>query len=312
MHSKQSSPDTKLPDKTPILSGSFNIPCAHQQTLHIQQPEPVGILNITPDSFSDGGELFHSKTGVNSSALHQKLSQWAPYCRIIDIGGESTRPGAQAVSADEECARILPAIEWIRQYFPALLISVDTRKAMVAQKAIQAGAHIINDVSGGQYDNNMFKTVSETEAAYILMHSQGLPASMQEAPQYDDILQDLQAFFTAQLHSLRILGIPSNRIILDPGFGFGKSTQHNLTLLKHLKQLQTIQGEHHPMLVGLSRKSFLTLQSTFKEAQDIPNEQRDRLTAIAHAKAYQQGALLYRTHCPIQTHNELALIQSLV
>lgn len=282
----------------------YHLSIAHGQTLVLDAPRPIGILNITPDSFSDGGTLYNKSSGLNTSALHHQLTQWATICPVVDIGGESTRPGATPVSPEEELIRILPAIHYIGTHFPHLYISVDTRNASVAEQAIMAGAHLINDVSGGLYDKNMFKVIANTGAGYVLMHSQGTPQTMQNNPTYSNVVNEIIEFFQSQISALLQAGVSREQIMIDPGFGFGKTVEHNLCLLNQLNTLNTLNT---PILVGLSRKSFLTLGHT----QLIPPHQRDDLTAIAHALAYHQGALLFRTHTPVQTDNQLKLLAQL-
>lgn len=259
----------------------------------ISRPEPlsnsgasvrlVAILNVTPDSFSDGGRL--STPDIALRAAETSLEAGAA---ILDIGGESTRPGALPTPATEEAARVLPVIRAIHRHFPEAVISIDTRKAVVAEAALEAGARIVNDISGLQYDAAMADTVARAEAGLILMHSQGTPETMQRDPHYPDgTLQTIYAFFERQLAYAVAAGIRREAIVLDPGFGFGKTRLHNLTLLARLDAFHTLGC---PLLVGLSRKSFLTL------AEDIPVSEREALTAAGVALAVQKGAAYVRVH----------------
>jgi dihydropteroate synthase len=208
----------------------------------------MGVLNVTPDSFSDGGEFFTTEKAV---AQGQRMA--AEGAQIIDVGGESTRPGAEAVSAEEELARVLPVIAKLRETVPAF-ISIDTSKEIVARGALEAGASIINDVTGGRGDPKMMALAAERSAAFIMMHMQGMPRSMQEAPHYDDVVSDVTNFFRQQYARALECGIDSMAIAFDPGIGFGKTVAHNLSLLANLAQLRV---ENRPIMVGVSRKSSL-------------------------------------------------------
>jgi dihydropteroate synthase len=208
----------------------------------------MGVLNVTPDSFSDGGEFFTTEKAV---AQGQRMA--AEGAQIIDVGGESTRPGAEAVSAEEELARVLPVIAKLRETVPAF-ISIDTSKEVVARGALEAGASIINDVTGGRGDPKMMALAAEHGAAFIIMHMQGTPRSMQTVPHYDDVVSDVTNFFRQQYARALECGIDSMAIAFDPGIGFGKTVAHNLSLLANLARLRI---EDRPIVVGVSRKSSL-------------------------------------------------------
>jgi dihydropteroate synthase len=208
----------------------------------------MGVLNVTPDSFSDGGEFFSMKKAVAQGKLMA-----AAGAKIIDVGGESTRPGAEAVSADEELARVLPVITRLRENISAF-ISIDTSKASVAREALKAGATIINDVTGGCADPDMLGLAAETGAAFIIMHMQGTPRTMQAAPRYDDVVHEVANFFRQQCERALESGIDSMAIAFDPGIGFGKTLEHNLSLLASLTRLRV---HDRPLVVGVSRKSSL-------------------------------------------------------
>jgi dihydropteroate synthase len=202
----------------------------------------MGVVNVTPDSFSDGGRFFHAKAAV---AHARKLA--AEGADLIDIGGESTRPGAAAVSEDEELKRVLPVLEQL----PDLCVSVDTRRPRVMKEALAAGASMINDVDAltapGALD-----AVAKSGCAVCLMHKKGEPATMQQDPHYDDVVVEVKYFIKERITDATSSGIERERIVVDPGFGFGKTVQHNLLLLKHLDELSDL-----PVLAGLSRKSSL-------------------------------------------------------
>jgi len=208
----------------------------------------MGILNVTPDSFSDGGVHLDSEAAVTRGC--QMLEEGAD---ILDIGGESTRPGADEVSEQDEISRVAPVISALRSQTDAL-ISIDTTKAEVARKAIEAGADIINDVSALTYDEEMSAVAAETGAGLVLMHMLGNPRTMQEDPQYDDVVQEVITYLLARVEALVGAGIDRESLALDPGIGFGKTLEHNLQLLAGLEMLI---NKGLPVIVGLSRKSFL-------------------------------------------------------
>jgi len=209
----------------------------------------MGIINATPDSFSDGGSYL-----APEQAVERALEQVRQGADVIDVGGESTRPGADVVSADVEAARVIPVIEGIRERCENVAISVDTSKASVAAAAIEAGADIVNDISGLRGDPNMLATLAPTDAGLILMHMQGEPRTMQHSPEYEDVVVEVADFYLEQLELAGTAGLERERIVLDPGIGFGKTLDHNLQLLRaipdHLDQVG------RPILIGVSRKSL--------------------------------------------------------
>ena len=244
----------------------------------------MGILNVTPDSFSDGGQFI-----AKESALKQ-VEQMLPYIDILDIGGESTRPDAAPVSVDQECDRILPIIEAVREAYPNLPISVDTVKASVAKQAIAAGADMVNDVSAGRFDPDMLPTVGKLQVPIFLMHMQGEPRTMQLNPQYRDVVQDIKRFLTDAISVAKACGITENLIAIDPGIGFGKTLEHNLELIKNLSAFKTIKA---PLLLGVSRKSFIG------KLCDRPNPSDRLLGTIAACNAgIAGGADILRVHDP--------------
>ena len=208
----------------------------------------MGVLNVTPDSFSDGGEFF-----ATEAAVKHGLEMARNGAEIVDVGGESTRPGAQPVTPNEEMERVLPVIKQIAGA-AAVHISIDTSKAAVARAALEAGATIINDVTGGRGDPGMFGLAAETGAALVIMHMQGTPATMQLDPTYGDVVSEVAEFFRQQFARAVRSGIDPMRIAFDPGIGFGKTPAHNLELLANLSRLRV---EDRPLVVGVSRKSFL-------------------------------------------------------
>ena len=216
------------------------------KTLNLEKAVIMGILNCTPDSFSDGGQFSNQAQAVTHAS--QMIQDGAT---IIDVGGESSRPGAQPVSEDEELARVLSVIEKLA---PQTIISIDTTKAIVAQKALKAGAQIVNDITALRGDTRMAGIVAEAYCPVVLMHMQETPQTMQEAPAYTDIMSELSYFFEERIEFALKSGIAEEKIILDPGIGFGKTTEHNLTILNCLEQLQ-IFGR--PIMLGTSRKSVI-------------------------------------------------------
>ncbi len=224
-------------------------------------PLLMGILNVTPDSFSDGGR--HSE--VDAAVAHG-LQLAADGADLIDIGGESTRPGAAPVSVDEELRRTISVIERLAPQIE-IPISIDTTKAEVARAAVAAGAQIINDISGGTFDADMLSVCAETQAGTCLMHIRGTPQTMQNDPVYDDVVADVTSFLQRQLRACAALGIPAERICVDPGIGFGKTAEHNLQLMQAVGQMRT--RLQRPVLIGHSRKRFLSklLGRTVEERQ---------------------------------------------
>jgi len=242
----------------------------------------MGVLNVTPDSFSDGG--LH--TSVEQAVEHGcRMAEEG--AQIIDVGGESTRPGAAPVPLEEELRRTIPVIEALSRYCSAC-ISIDTRKAAVARKAWRAGAVMINDVSAMTHDPGMADVVLETGAAVCLMHMRGTPETMQQHPTYDDVVREVRDYLAERSRYAPSLGIGHERIILDPGIGFGKTLQHNLELLRHLDVLAALG---FPVLVGTSRKSMLGML-----LNGAPPNDRLEGTAATAVWAIQQGAAMLRVH----------------
>jgi dihydropteroate synthase len=242
----------------------------------------MGVLNVTPDSFSDGGQFF-----TTEKAVEQGQQMAAAGARIIDIGGESTRPGAEAVSSDEELARVLPVIKRLHAS-TSVFISIDTSKASVAREALQAGATIINDVTGGRADPQMLPLAAKSGAAFIFMHMQGTPRTMQAAPRYDNVVLEVANFFRQQYDSALQCGIDSMAIAFDPGIGFGKTVEHNLSLLASLERLRV---HHRPLAVGVSRKSSLG-----KMIGSDAMEDRLAPTIAFTALLRERGANILRVH----------------
>ncbi len=241
----------------------------------------MGVLNVTPDSFSDGGQFFERQ-----SAIEQALQLVEAGADIIDVGGESTRPGAQPVNADEEMERVIPVIEEIRRHSDAW-ISVDTYKADVAEAAVAAGAHLVNDISGLGFDERMASTVADAECGLVLMHIRKTPATMQNEIHYDDLIGDITSYFKKRLQRADEAGIDGDKILLDPGIGFGKTVAHNYRIIRELAAFRQLKK---PLLVGTSRKSFIGAVT------DRGADERLFGTAATVACAVFSGADVVRVH----------------
>jgi dihydropteroate synthase len=247
-----------------------------------RQARIMGILNVTPDSFSDGGR--HPSP---EAAVQHALAMVREGACLIDIGGESTRPGARPVAADEETKRILPVLRSLRALWDGW-ISIDTTKAEVAHEALRAGADMINDISGLTADPAMPSVCAQAGCAVVVMHRQGTPETMQLNPRYEDVAAEVRAFFVDRLHTLAAAGIPPERICFDPGIGFGKSHEHNLALLRSLGSLAPA-GK--PLLLGASRKSFIA-----RITGSADPAKRLWPTVAVTTAARLQGVMLHRVH----------------
>jgi dihydropteroate synthase len=245
------------------------------------RPAVWGILNVTPDSFSDGGRWLEP-----AAAVEQGLRLVQEGADVLDVGGESTRPGAAAVPADEEARRTAPVIAALRRAGLSVPISIDTRKAAVARVALDAGATIVNDVSAGRHDPELLPLVAERGAGLVLMHMLGEPASMQRAPAYADVVGEVSAFLVERRAATLAAGVPPERVWLDPGIGFGKTLEHNLALLGSLERFAALG----PVLLGASRKSFLGALTG-----RLPAERLLGSLACA-ARAAQAGVAAVRVH----------------
>jgi dihydropteroate synthase len=256
----------------------------------------MGILNVTPDSFSDGGRFLDPVLAVDQA---QKMI--AEGTDIIDIGGESTRPGASYVSEEEEITRIRPIVEALGKCTDVPL-SIDTQKASVAQVALDCGASIVNDVSALQDDCRMAQVVQESGAGVVLMHRQGSSATMQEAPQYKDVVGEVKSFLSERVALARSMGISPDRIIIDPGIGFGKTCYHNLKILANIGEFLQLE---QPLMIGLSRKAFIG------ELTGKPVTEREMGNAAAIATAVWQGAHILRVHDVAAMKDAIRVAQAL-
>jgi dihydropteroate synthase len=260
-----------LPVKTTLNIGG--------KIVSLNTTQVMGILNNTPDSFYDGGKYNSVQSIIDQAGQH--LEEGAA---LLDVGGYSTRPGAEDVPEGEELNRVLPVIEALRKNFPKAILSVDTFRANVAGHAISAGAHIINDISGGN-DPEMYTTVAKLRVPYVLMHRKGSSKTMQADPQYEDVVTEVLEYLNRQLYTLRSMGV--NDVIIDPGFGFGKTMQHNYRLLRNL-HLFRMPGQ--PVLAGISRKGMI------HRLLGVTPETALNGTTAAHALALLQGISILRVH----------------
>ena len=263
--------------------------------LSLERPRIMGVVNVTPDSFFDGDQFDDARMAIDHAK--RLVDEGAD---ILDIGGESTRPGSDAVPLDEELARVLPVIEGLAGKVDARL-SIDTRKAEVMRRALLAGVDLVNDVSALTYDPESMDIVADDGVPVVLMHAQGDPKTMQNDPHYDDVTLDVFDYLEARVEACLMAGIPRNRLIIDPGIGFGKTLNHNLQLLS---ELSLLHGLGLPVLVGASRKSFIGKLTAAKSAdQRLPGS----LAAAVHAAA--QGAQIVRVHDVAETRQALQLWQ---
>jgi dihydropteroate synthase len=262
-------------------------------------PVVVGILNVTPDSFSDGGDFLDPEAAAEHAAA--MLDEGA---EILDLGGESTRPGSDPVSQDEEIRRLIPVIERILAVRPGAVISVDTYRSGTATAALGAGARLINDVTALRGDHRMASVVKEARCPVILMHMQGEPKTMQKEPHYEDVVREVRDFLAQRAESAVAAGIGPENVIVDPGIGFGKNLGHNLDLLQNL---DTIVDLGFPVLIGASRKTFIGRITGVREA-------RERVfgTVATTVLAYERGATFFRVHDVRANREALAVAEAVL
>jgi dihydropteroate synthase len=268
----------------------FTLNCKGKLLL-IDHPLVMGIINATPDSFYEG----HLNRGLNG-ILELADKMIIEGADILDIGGQSTRPGSERINAEDELKRVLPVIEAIRHQHKEIIISIDTYHSKVAAAAVAAGASIVNDISSGSMDDQMIATVAKLNVPYVCMHMQGTPNDMQKNPQYKNIINELLHYFILKIAACRKAGIKD--IIIDPGFGFGKTIAHNFEMLEHLNSFTILEK---PILAGLSRKSFL-YKTAGVEAKDALNS-----TVAANKIALQKGASILRVH-DVKEAKELIMV----
>ncbi|MDR3273483.1 MAG: dihydropteroate synthase [Flavobacteriaceae bacterium] len=250
------------------------------ELIDLQKTQIAGILNVTEDSFFDGGRYFSE-----SQALKQTEKLLADGADFIDIGGQSTRPGSKFLHADEELKRLIPVIKAVKKEFPQARISVDTFWAKVAEETVNEGVGMINDISGGQIDEKMFETIGRLKVPYVLMHLRGTPQTMGQFTNYEDLILEIDRYFSQKINQLRKFGV--NDILLDPGFGFSKTTEQNYELMKNLEQLNMFGL---PLYLGISRKGMI-----WKPLNITPDEALTG-TAVLNFYALQKGAKFLRVH----------------
>jgi dihydropteroate synthase len=266
------------------------------KTLDLSSPKVMGILNATPDSFSDGGDFNELESALGRIGL--MVSQGAA---IIDIGGESTRPGSDPVTEQQELDRVVPILEKAISQFPDTLFSIDTTKYRVAEEALKLGTHIVNDVSGLQKEPRFVDLCAKYQAGYVMMHSQGNPKTMQDDPTYEDVFRDIYQFFEEQLKACKEQDL--DKVIIDPGIGFGKTLGHNLKLLANLAKFKKLG---YPILVGASRKSMIG-----DVLNDRPVDDRVTGTVAAHYHAMMQGANIIRVHDVKEAHDSVLMYNAI-
>ncbi|MCF7804817.1 MAG: dihydropteroate synthase [Candidatus Marinimicrobia bacterium] len=256
----------------------------------------IGIINVTPDSFSDGGEFLDA-----DSAIEHGIHLEQEGADILDVGAESTRPGAKPVSAAEEVRRLEPVVRGLAEYTNAW-ISVDTTKSTVARKMLDAGAHIINDISALQFDKSMAEVVSAYGCPVVLMHIQGTPRTMQQNPTYDDVIEDILQYFTERVTYARDKGIEPDQIILDPGIGFGKTLEHNYRIINEIARFTELE---YPVLLGASRKSFIG------QTLDLPVEERLEGSLAVAVLGARAGVRLLRVHDVKETVRAVRMVDAI-
>lgn len=261
------------------------------------KPTIMGILNVTPDSFSDGGCYFNLEDAVKHA-----LKMEEDGADIIDVGGESSRPGSDPVSVKEEIKRVLPVIEQIRKR-SEIPISIDTTKTGVARTAIEAGANMVNDISAGRFDDEILPLVAKKDLPICLMHMKGNPKTMQDNPQYTDVTTEIKDFLAGAISKAEDIGVKSDKIIVDPGIGFGKSYKDNITILKNLAKLKEL---NRPILIGTSKKSFI------EKVLGLPVDERLEATLATISFAYRNGASIFRVHDVKGTKRYLSMWEQLL
>ncbi len=253
---------------------------SHGKQLDLSSPKVMGILNLTPDSFFDGGK--YSSIDSQLKRVEQMLAEGAS---IIDLGAVSTRPGSIKVSESEEMDRLLPSLKAIRHHFPDAFLSIDTYHASIAEETVKLGADMINDIYGGLYGVGMLETIARLKVPYILMHMKGEPETMQHNPQYNDVVAEIAYFFQQQIVKLRELDF--GQILIDPGFGFGKTVEHNFEILRRLPEFQTLGC---PVVAGLSRKSMI------RKSLGVTVQEAGNGTTVLHTFALLKGVGILRAH----------------
>jgi dihydropteroate synthase len=285
-------PNAEIAAKSTQFSQHTTLNC-RGQLINLETPVVMGILNLTPDSFYDGGR--HSSPASSLDRACQMLDEGAS---LLDLGAVSTRPGASMVPQHEELERLLPLLSALKKRHPDVIVSVDTYRSEVARIAVAEGASIINDVSGGTMDQAMFSTIAELQVPYVMMHIQGTPQTMQRNPEYKDVTGEVVGWLAVRLAELNALGV--HDVIVDPGFGFGKTADHNYTLMRELAYFDILR---RPLMIGISRKSMV-----HKVLGITPQESLNGSTAL-HMYALTKGAAILRVHDVKEAVETVALYQ---
>ena len=272
----------------------MNINCGGK-LIDLTKPKIMGILNVTPDSFYDGGKFLNSDKYLMQ--VEKMLNEGATF---IDIGGMTSKPGSKEIPVSEELSRVIKAVENVSNKFPKAIISVDTYRSEVAEESVNSGAQIINDISGGSFDNKMFNTIAKLNVPYIIMHINERPETMQQNPEYEDILFEIGYYFSKKVFKARAAGI--NDIIIDPGFGFGKELDDNYKILKNLHALMV---ENIPMMIGVSRKSMI-----YKKLK-ITSDQSLNGTTCVNTIGLMQGVNILRVHDVKEAKQCIDIVNSL-
>ena len=276
---------------------NFFLRFSHREINLTKKVAVMGILNLTPDSFYDGGRYRTEKEILRR--VEQMIKEGAD---IVDIGGESTRPGAAQISWEEEVRRVIPYLKKITNIFE-IPVSIDTYKAKVAREAIEAGAEMVNDISGLRFDSEMAEVVSSGGVYLVVMHIKGTPKDMQDNPQYESLMDEIISYLEESLEIASRAGINLNKIIVDPGIGFGKTKEHNLFILKNLKRLRVLE---RPILIGVSRKSFIG------KVLNLPLEERLSGSLAATSVAVMEGARIVRCHDVKETRQVVDLVNAIL
>ena len=272
----------------------MNINCGGK-LIDLTKPKIMGILNVTPDSFYDGGKFLNSDKYLMQ--VEKMLNEGATF---IDIGGMTSKPGSKEIPVSEELSRVIKAVENVSNKFPKAIISVDTYRSEVAEESVNSGAQIINDISGGSFDNKMFKTIAKLNVPYIIMHINERPETMQQNPEYEDILFEIGYYFSKKVFKARAAGI--NDIIIDPGFGFGKELDDNYKILKNLNALMV---ENIPMMIGVSRKSMIYKKLKITSGQSLNG------TTCVNTIGLIQGVNILRVHDVKEAKQCIDIVNSL-
>jgi len=278
-----------LSELKPILIGN--------KTFDFKRPYIMGVLNITPDSFSDGGQFL-----TPDKAIEQALRMQTEGADIIDVGGESTRPGSERTSFEDEIQRVIPVIKILKSKLN-IPISIDSYKSQVSRKGLEAGADLINDITGLQGDPNMAKLAAEFKVPVVIMHIKGTPKTMQVKPEYEDLFAEIKKYFTESIRIASGAGIEHPKLILDPGIGFGKKFEHNFRIIRDLDEFKSF---NLPLLIGASRKSFLALN------EDYPTDQRLEQSLIVACQAVLNGANIIRVHDVRLTKKALETLDKII